>query len=67
LPQPISQRQQQPAPPDRLEMPSSTEPFLALELDRLFPSDRAERVDAETRAEVIKDYQHRRRSQGYSW
>ncbi len=34
---------------------SSTEPFLALELDRLFRSDRpGERVDAETRAEASR-------------
>jgi hypothetical protein len=35
--------------------PSNTEPFLALELDRLFRSDRpGERVDAETRAEASR-------------
>jgi hypothetical protein len=33
---------------------SSTEPFLAMELDRLFRSDRPERVDAQTRAEASR-------------
>jgi hypothetical protein len=34
--------------------PSSTEPFLAPELDRLFRSDKPERVDTETRAEASR-------------